>query len=109
MRIEERSPCCVLTEREKVVLMILWGEAAKTSLRGPPDLWRSSEEKNRDRDVSKRRHRKKSMVGDGNFSANFSTGSLKGLPSWKRKTSKVRPHPFHPDHTHPLLLNTAHS
>ena len=61
--------------------MILWGEAARTSLRGPPDLWRSREVKKRDREVSKRRHKKKSMVGEGNLRANFSTGSLNGLPS----------------------------
>lgn len=59
----------------------MWGEAASTSLRGPPSLWLRRDMKRRDLEVSNRRHRKKSIVREGNLRANLRTGSRNGLPS----------------------------
>ena len=75
----------VLTGSANVALMSFWDPTASASLRGPPSLCLRKKWKMRDRAVSESRQRKKSTVCVGNLSANFITGSLKGLPSWRGK------------------------
>lgn len=75
----------MLTGNTNVALMSFWEPAARASLSGLPSLCRRKKWKMREREVSESRQRKKSTVCVGNLSANFITGSLKGLPSWREE------------------------